>query len=388
MADAPEWGFAGLGSATRWVMGHGLPTTAAAPQAPLGDDDWSRLTQECNAHRLDGHLIAAVVDGALPTTADQRADAAAIELRLTRARSRYDDVCRPVLDDLADAGILVRLLKGSALPWSDYPDPQLRPTADLDLLVPSRQLQQAVDLLVGQGAVPVNPEPTAGFARSVFKGLTVRMPSGLEVDLHRILSWGPLGVRVPEADLWAPGRTFDRLGHRAVTLDVDRTLLHLCAHLLLLGALRASEVRDVAQLALSPSLDPERVVAIARRWGHEAILAVALRMVERELAIGPADLPLAEWAANHRVRRTDRAWLRTDRPDAPVAGIEPLAVLLELPGWQPRLTMLRALAFPRPGTDPGPTSRLRRLVQTRIIRSRRASKRSDEGTASNPTPLN
>lgn len=374
MADAPEWGFAGLATETRWVLGYGLPTTSRPPTSPLDDETWARLLSECGAHRLEGHLVACVVDGALPTTPRQMAEAAALELRLSQARSRYDDVCRPVLGVLEGAGFPVRLIKGSALPWSDYVDPQLRPTADLDVLVPGANLLEAAALLISEGAREVNPEPTADFARRVFKGLTVRMPSGLEVDLHRLLSWGPLGVRVPEADLWAPGRTFDRLGHPAVTLDVERTLIHMSAHLLLLGAIRASEVRDVAQLATRPALDPERTVAIARRWGHEAVLAVALRMAEREIGLTPDAHPLSRWAAELRVSRRDRAWLRADRPDDPVRGIEPVAVLLELRGVRPRLTMLRALVAPRPGTDPSFAARLRRT-------SRRARHRPGPSTS-------
>lgn len=307
--------------------------------------------------------MAAVADGTLPTTAEQRAQAARIELDLTRTRMRYDEVCQAALDVLDEAGVPFRLLKGSALGWSDYPSPGLRPTADLDILVPGHRLHDAVAALQARGGTTMNPEPTAGYALEVFKGLTVTMPSGLEVDMHRILSWGPLGVRVPEVDLWAPGRVFDRLGRSAVTLDVERTLLHVCAHLLLLGAVRASEVRDVAQLATSPVLDPDRVLEIARRWGHEAILAVALRMAERELRLMPDAHPLAGWAAQHRPGVRDRVWLRTDRPDAPVRRVEPATVFLELPDWRARATLLRALFAPAPGTDPSFGERVREALR-------------------------
>lgn len=361
MAEAPTWGFPGLGPETRWLLGHGLRTRIDGPVAVLDDAAWSRLRDQALSHRLEGHLIAAVLDGSLPTSPRQRAEAARVELASTERRTRYDDVCRPVLAALADAGIEVRLLKGSSLPWADYPDPQLRPTGDLDLLVRGSDLVQASRTLLDHGATEVNPEPTVGFARRVFKGLTLKMPSGLEVDLHRILSWGPFGVRVPETDLWAPGRTFDRLGTPAVTLDVERTLIHVSAHLLLLGAIRAGEVRDVAQVASTTGLDTDRAVTIAHRWGHEAVLATALCMAERELDLVTEDLPLFRWARELHVGRRDRLWLRVDRPVAPVRGIEPVGVFVELRGIRPRLTMLRATVAPRPGTDPGLLERLGRL---------------------------
>ena len=233
-------------------------------------------------------------------------------------------------------------------------------------------LHDAVEVLTAAGGTVLNPEPTAGYALEVFKGLTVTMPTGLEVDLHRILSWGPIGIRVPEADLWAPGRTFDRLGHTATTLDVNRTLVHMSAHLLLLGALRASEVRDVAQLAVAPALDPDRVLAIARRWGHEGLLAVALRMAEREIRLTPVTHPLTEWAASYRPTLRDRAWMRTDRPDTPIRRVEPLTVLFELRGWSPRITMLRALFTPAPGTDPAFIERVENTLRRFPVGSSRS----------------
>ncbi len=376
MADPPAWGFPDLTPTARWVLGHGLPTSIRAPVAPLGDTAWRALVGACSAHRLGGHLIAAVVDGTLPTTPAQRVETARLELEATRTRIRYDEVCRPVLEALAEARIPVRLLKGSALPWSDYPSPQLRPTADLDILVPGRRLHDAVEVLGAAGGRIVNPEPTDRYALEVFKGLTVAMPSGLEVDLHRILSWGPLGVRVPEVDLWAPARHFDRLGRTAETLDVDRTLVHVCAHLLLLGALRASEVRDVAQLAVTPDLQPDRVLSIARRWGHESVVAVALRMAERELRLLPEAHPLADWAFRFRPPIRDRIWLRTDRPDAPIRRVEPATVFIELPGWRPRVTLLRALFAPAPGTDPSFGVRVGGILRRAFARLPDATSRS------------
>ncbi len=367
MADPPDWGFDRLSPATRWILAHGLPTSLESPDEPLDEESWNRLRRECSAHRLHGHLIDAVGSDDLPVTDAQRREAARLELELTSARSTYDDICRPVLDALDDAHIPLRLLKGSALPWSDYPDPQLRPTGDLDLLVPGAHLAAATELLESLGGRLVNPEPAAGFARKVFKGLTVEMPSGLEVDLHRILSWGPFGVRVPELDLWSPGRSVDVLGHPYTTLDAERTLIHLCAHLLILGAVRASEVRDVAQLATSPGIRPERTIEIARRWGHETLLAVGILMAVRELALDPETVPLARWAAGHRISVRDRIWLRVDRPDAPVPGMEPLGVFIELDDWQARAIYARAIVTPRSGTDPSALARVRSIA-TRLRR--------------------
>lgn len=368
VADAPSWTFSDLHPVTRWVAAYQLPSRLHAPTHALADDEWQMLETECRRHRLDGLLVAAVASGALPATPSQRHMVSDIEGQLTRNRMQYDEITRPVLEQLRAQSIPFRLIKGSALPWSDYPDPQMRPTGDLDLLVPGSRLLESVNALEAIGGDLMNPEPTDGFAQSVFKGLTVVMPSGLEVDLHRLLSWGPIGVRVPEADLWSPGRTFDRLGTSLVTFDVERTLIHVCAHLLILGAIRASEVRDVAQLAFSEDLDAARAIAIAHRWGHEAILAVGLQMAARELCID--DHPLSEWSKRYRVTARDRLWLRIDQPDAPISGVEPIAVLTELRGLHARATFLKALIAPRDGTDPTFAARAARQVQRMTQRAR------------------
>lgn len=365
VADAPDWGFSDLSPTARWLLGHGLPTTHRPPSTNLSDDEWARLLDSSRTHRLTGHLVGAVASGDLPVSDQQRAATATLELELAAVRSRYDEVCRPALDALADAGIEHRLLKGSALPWVDYPDPQLRPTADLDVLVPSRHLHRAVDRLTALGGTIVNPEPSVGYATQVFKGLTVRLESGLEVDLHRILAWGPFGVRVPECDLWSPGRTFDLLGGTATTLDVERTLVHVSGHLLLLGAFRASEVRDVAQLLSAPMLDPERAIDVARRWGQEAILATAVLMATREIGLLPMANPLYDWAVRHPIGRRDRLWLRMEQPNDPLHGLEQAAVFVELGGLTARRTQLRALLRPLPGTDPSLRSRVTRLTTRR-----------------------
>ncbi len=68
-------------------------------------------------------------------------------------------------------------------------------------------------------------------------------------------------------------------------LGLEETLLHVALHLLVLGTVRAREVRDVGQLLCSPDLDVERLLVLARRWGQEAVLATAVLMADRELSL-------------------------------------------------------------------------------------------------------
>lgn len=60
---------------------------------------------------------------------------------------------QPVLQSLHDGGIDILILKGAPLVLSYYGNHALRPMSDIDIVVPMRQLTEAVDLLKSQGWV-------------------------------------------------------------------------------------------------------------------------------------------------------------------------------------------------------------------------------------------
>ncbi|MBS1847343.1 MAG: nucleotidyltransferase family protein [Actinobacteria bacterium] len=365
MADAPRWDHQ-LSSAARFVAAHGLPTRVTPPARPLDERAWSELVSECDAHRLTGLLVAAVAADALPVTTEQRAQAARLEADLTRQRIVYERRFAPILGVLDRADIDVRVLKGTAVAALDFPDAQMRPTGDLDLLVRPEQIARASDVLVAAGGMRIDPDPTPGWCGLVGRGATVAIGEmNLEVDLHRILVWGPLGVRVPDRELWDTDRAYTFAEAERRTLGREETLLHACSHLLVLGVVRARELRDVAQIAAAPALDADRLLALARRWGQESILATAVVFAHRELGLAPDADPLGAWAATYRVPALDRLWLRTDSTVDAVHGLEQLGVFWELRHvdrpWASRAMLLRANFAPLPGTYERPAERLRRL---------------------------
>src|SRR5699024_3557605 len=137
-------------------------------------------------------------------------------------------------------------------------------------------------------------------------------------------------VRLRPEWLWETSRAVMIAGAPRHTLGRAETLLHAAAHLMVLGVVRAREVRDVAQIAAHPDLDVSRVLSLARRWGQESVLATALVFAERELRLEPDANPLAGWARAHRVGRLDRLWLRTGAAHDRIHGVEQLGVLWEL----------------------------------------------------------
>jgi hypothetical protein len=281
---------------------------------------------------------------------------------LTRARLAHEARTIEITDALRADGVALRVLKGPALARLDYPDPQLRPTGDLDLLVRGEQLATAVARLRALGGTQTDPDPVPGYGAHVGKGATVTMPDGFEVDLHRLLVWGPLGVRVHPDQLWARARPVIIGGRELETLAREETLVHAALHLVVGGHARAMNVRDVAQLLAAPALDPDEVLAVARRWDAEAALATAIVLTSGELGSAVGHSPLTDWAEAYVPRWRDRTWLRVERPGAPLPAVEVVATWLELPDARSRSMLVRATVSPAHGTWPSPTVRLRRLA--------------------------
>jgi Uncharacterised nucleotidyltransferase len=365
---ASSWRFE-LDPVVGWIAASGLSTELAAPIRPLDAEAWTRVRDGATHHRLDGLLVAAVGSGRLPTDPGQCREAAALEIDLTRARMALERRTADEVEWFASLGIEVRLLKGSALAHLDYPDPQLRPTSDIDLLVRSGQLDEAIVRLEERGARRSDPDPVPGYAAVAGKGATMVMEGALEIDLHRLLVWGPLGVRLRAEDLWSTSRTFVLDGRSVTGLGVEEALLHAAYHLVVSGWRRALSLRDVGQLLAAPGLDAERAIGLARRWGAEAVLASAIAAAVGQLALIEQGA-LTDWAGGYRPTWRDRLWLRIDRPEDHLAGFESVATFLELRTRAERSMFLSATTRPAPGTWPTPGQRVGALTRRVVGRTR------------------
>jgi len=219
-----------------------------------------------------------------------------------------------------------------------------------------------------------------GYGSVVGKGAPVRVPSPpTEVDLHRLLVWGPLGVRVPPDELWVTARSLPIGDRELPTLGLEESLLHAAYHLLVGGTPRALSLRDVAQLLTRPALDVDRTRALAARWGAEAVLATAVIQAVASVDLaggGGVDAPevpeaagrLMAWAHGYPIGRRDALWLRIYGPDHALVGLEAIATYLEL-RTPPERRMLRAATLrPAPGTWPGPWARAREAGRQLIRR--------------------
>jgi hypothetical protein len=337
---------------------HGLPTTRRFPAEPLTDDGWSALLDAAGTHRVIGSLRSAVDSGAFPATADQRTQArAAHRAKLMRVLALEQHLVT-ITSLLTEAGIDVRVLKGSAYAHLDYPDPALRSFIDLDLLFRPQDIARAVSVLEDAGLHRTLAEPRPGFDSRFDKGTTLR-GQDFEVDLHRTFVLGPWGFRVDLQALWAAGERFTIGDHKLEALSKPHRFLHACYHAALGNwPLRLGSLRDVAEL--HPADEPG-MLALTWSWGVQAVVAAAVADSTRLLGL-PVTGELREWAATYLPTRREEYWLGLHTQENKTFAAQAVATLPVLPGVREKAAYLRALLLPdagyRAGRHSSPLSRL------------------------------
>ncbi len=122
-----------------------------APEASV--DEWSSLLNFLQAHWIIPFLYRKI--GFLPQECHPP-EAIADEMRqaflFSRVRSLHmERQLREIIEGFQEEGVRVLVLRGPALAFSLYPDPAMRPSCDLDLLVLPEQVVQARGILESLG---------------------------------------------------------------------------------------------------------------------------------------------------------------------------------------------------------------------------------------------
>lgn len=328
------------------VAGFGFPGGRPMPARPLDDDAWSATFAAARQHRLTGLLHAAVDAGVLPTSEGQARQARAAYRSVMLRVLALERELLAVVDRLATAGIPARVLKGSAVANLDYRQPALRSFVDLDLLVRPADFDAAVHALTSDGFRRKLAEPRPGFDRRFDKGTTLVGGTGFEVDLHRTFVLGPWGALVDLDSLWAGAEGFTVAGRPLLALSRSNRFLHACYHATLGDwPLRLASLRDVAEMLPDAELGRAEVLATARAWGGETVVASAIADTRRLLRL-PATGVLSTWADDHVPTRRDEARLALYTHQDKTFAAQALATIPALPGLRDKAAYLRALLAP------------------------------------------
>ncbi|MEO8692731.1 MAG: nucleotidyltransferase family protein [Acidimicrobiales bacterium] len=327
------------------VAAFGLPSTRSFAADPLDSESWVQAFTAIAAQRLDGLLMRAIKSGALPATDEQRGSASALHRRTMMRSLRLEGLLLDVVDSFKQHDIAYRVLKGSAIAQTAYPDPSLRSFCDVDVLVPASSFDAATATMAGHGAQRRYAEPRPGFDHRFSKGASFLTPDGLGIDLHRTFVLGPFGHTIDIDGLFRVSREFSMAGRTLVTMPLEETFVHVCLHTALGDwPPRLVPMRDVAQIAGIDALDLDRVHELARRWRATAPMAWSILRVWD--TFGLPTHPLAEWARSYvPTRREQRGlalYMSSDRSYASMA----LASTRVVPGLFAKAAYLRALAVP------------------------------------------
>ncbi|MDA9359897.1 nucleotidyltransferase family protein [bacterium] len=330
--------------ALKGVINHGVTQTASQPSVGLQDEVFNAVVRIAAQERLIGALAQSHVSGSLPLLPAQRyqlrnhhttaqAHALALERQLVMISKAYED-----------AEIDFRVLKGMALAHLVYPDPSWRTFADVDILVPSHQLQAAVAIAMERfgGTQPV-PELRPGFAQEFGKESMVRI-GRTEIDLHRTFVAGPFGLSIPLDELFQDATTIEIGGRQMQALGRHHLFLHACYNVALGDhPVRRGSVRDLLLCHKELDGDLETVITIAKRWGGIAVLQRAGKLALEVAGIeGARGLEvLAQLAVPRHQAFLMRSYLAPGR-----SYTRQLASLAVIPGIGPRLRYARAMLLP------------------------------------------
>lgn len=192
-------------------------SAAARDPASLFRIDRGRL------NRLAPLLLRALRREELSADADLLTVLRTARLREELRAEAYRDILRSVLRALRERDVPVLLLKGAALGETVYPDPVLRHSHDIDLLVRPRDRAAAAGALAGIG-FERKGDPYAADDEEVHVHR-----SGLPVRLHARL-FRPRPHDVDREGLWRRRGRLSAGGERAYGLSPADALLHALGH--------------------------------------------------------------------------------------------------------------------------------------------------------------
>jgi hypothetical protein len=310
---------------------------------------WSELSGELDAlvetadhEGVTGLLAAALagMSGELPKSLGQALQVQAMHELARLAKARY------ALDALAETGIPVLVLKGSALAYWLYDSPLHRPRCDLDLLVPDiAAARRAVSVLEASGfrlVAGLAPDRSPGSEVALVHSGT--LGQAYAVDLHWRLSNSALLAKGFEfRELWAQSVAIPALHKHAHGLGRVHALAHALLHRISNVPLGKQDrliwLYDIHLLAGGCSgQEWQAFLRLCRDKGIAVPCMDGLRACKR--AFGTA-VPADVFAAKH-VGAGDEGWPLDERFDQ--AAMD-RATLASLP-WRDRIRWLRHKLFP------------------------------------------
>jgi hypothetical protein len=266
--------------------------------------------------------------------------------QVARSQLYFGELARLAQAWAAPPAISVVLLKGLALGPTLYPNPIVRPSGDVDVLIPREQWAEAVERAKALGYAEHLPSAAPNLRDQVEHGVELRGgPAGqVAVEAHWALVAGEADRRAPPVEwFWAraePWRPRELAASGLLQLAPTAHWLYLMAHVGLQHRLtppRLIWLFDLHLLMTHPTagIDWALIAAQTRAWAWEAALGTVLRHLRRNFDT-PLPAELKPFLATAPLRPSASAGNRF---------IITLNKLRDLP-WGMRARLITQLLFP------------------------------------------
>jgi hypothetical protein len=331
------------------VAGYGFAgCRKTMPAQPLDDSIWDAFLSRVEQQRLIGLLAAAIGDETFPVTDDQRKAVAELQTQVAIGTLILERLLLDVADRFDSEKLPFRTLKGSAVAHIDFPDPELRSFGDVDILVRPGDFGRVVEVLESMGGRRSVPELRPGFDRRFGKGAVIKMPAGLEIDLHRTFVAGALGMTIDLDSLFKRKTSFVLGDRELLALGPEERFIHACMNAALAREVSRHSLRDVAQMVLNNRLDTNRVIRVAERWRCGAVVARAIELAWSTLDLADA-VPLSAWAGRYQSQTHERRVLNSYVSGDGSYTRQAISAIRVIPRRRDKLAYARALLFPQQG---------------------------------------
>ncbi len=296
------------------IAAHGLAGSRTdLPAVPLSEVEWFDLVQACLAADLIGFLAASAAEGHLPTNPGQRDELAAVGAEVAGITLVVERRAAAMAAVLAAAAIDHRVVDGPARSLA-YAGAAVRHFRSVRLLVAPSRLHDARALL-GPPPLPVGGRPVERRERLAI----VSSLPGLDVGVdgaQTTTADGP-GAAAGDDGSRLPGpAALVGVGDRTIqVLPLEQQLVATCVELSRSPVTALVDVRDVAELALSPGLDGSAARRLAEANQVTAALAQGVALAWRSFDLADKT-ELSVWALRMANRHQTAPAVRPAAPTA------------------------------------------------------------------------
>jgi len=229
LADRPEHALL-VGCARSVVAAH-----QAATEWPRGESlDWAYLIAQADRHGVLPLLAGVIASWEASSLPQEPLDELRRRMLALAAHNLSLSVSlRQLVDLLESHAIPVVPFKGPALAVAAFGDVAHRQFDDLDVLVPRKDLQRAIDLLQGAGHRLLNPrlgQQLGAMLRHDKHVLFEHRPSGTLIEVHWALAPRHFGLPLNERLIWESAHRVTVAGRPMRAVPPDVLLLMLCIH--------------------------------------------------------------------------------------------------------------------------------------------------------------